>query len=64
MSASATYLVLSVAALAPLYAAANKSGIRPIDLRTGDAVAPLAVETDTPTLSWKLTELAGDRGKR
>jgi alpha-L-rhamnosidase len=47
----------------PLSAAPVRHGIAAYDLRTEHAVRPLAVETDSPTLSWKLLSAADARGK-
>lgn len=48
----------------PLLAAPISHGISANDLRTEQAVRPLAVETDTPQLDWKLTSYASARGKK
>ena len=43
---------------------AAPQGIRPVELLTQHAASPLAVETDTPELAWKLVAAPGQRNKR
>jgi alpha-L-rhamnosidase len=43
--------------------AADPQGIRPVELLTQHAIRPLAVETDTPELAWKLVAAPGQRNK-
>ncbi len=51
--------------LVPALLHANSSqGIRPVELLTQHAARPLAVETDTPELSWQLVAAPGQRDKR
>ena len=49
--------------LPALLHAAGPQGIRPVDLLTEHAARPLAVETDTPELAWKLVAAPGQRNK-
>lgn len=49
--------------LLPFLHASKPQGIRPVDLLTQHATRPLAVETDTPELTWKLVTAPGQRNK-
>ena len=56
-------LLLSVSTR-PLLAAPISHSISAHNLRTEQAVRPLAVETDTPHFDWKLSSFASARGKK